>query len=96
MNVRVQEPVKLHYDNKVALQISANPIFKNKTYKIDCHFVREKIMNVLIYLEHISTKKKLADFHTRELGFPQHHVLLSKLGVLAVYTNSNLRGSIED
>ncbi|XP_049358503.1 secreted RxLR effector protein 161-like [Solanum verrucosum] len=86
LGINVKEPVAVFCDNKAAIQI----------VEIDCHFIREKIQQGLISTIYIPTGDQQADILTKALGKLQHDFLLSKLGVLNVFTTPSLRRSIED
>jgi len=83
LGVSINRPVQLFCDSKVAIQIAANPIFHERTkhIDIDCHFVREKIVQNLVQTQHVSTKEQLADLLTKSLGRLSHDYLMSKLGL---------------
>ncbi|XP_019069808.2 uncharacterized mitochondrial protein AtMg00810-like [Solanum lycopersicum] len=92
LGVEVKLPVQLFSDNKVAIQIEAHPIFheRKKYFDIDCHFVREKIMDELIQTQHIGTKEQQADILTKGLCKPQHELLIDKFGMKNIFFNSQL------
>ena len=73
-----------------------NPVLYHwtKHIVIDCHFIREKIIERLIELQYIPTDEQLADALKKTL--PSHHLqyLLSKLGMTAA--TPSLRGDDED
>lgn len=98
LNLDVQLPVPLYYDSKAAMQITANPVFHERTkhIDIDCHFIREKLQQGLINTCYLVSSEQLADLLTKSLSSLQHSHLLSKLGMINIFSVPSLKGVVED
>ena len=90
LGITVEVPIHLYCDSKTTIQIAANLIFHEriKHIDIDCHFVREKIVQGMIKTHHVSTKEQQADLLTKSLGRQQHSHLMSKLSLKVIYPPS--------
>lgn len=80
----VQHPVrmkrmKLYCNSQFVLYVAKNPIFHKDTkhIEVDCHFVRDAIINGLIAHSYVYTKVQLANIFTNALGKAQFEFLLS-------------------
>jgi hypothetical protein len=59
----------LHVDNASAIQIATNPVYHERTKRIevDCHSIREALDNRVISLPHVSTNLQIGDVFTKAM-----------------------------
>ena len=72
--------LKFFSDSKAAIAISCNPVFHDRTkhFKIDLHFLREKISKGVIKPVKIQSNDQVADIFTKGVGIVQHKVFFVK------------------
>jgi hypothetical protein len=97
LEIKTQEPMKMHCDNQVACHIASNLVFHERTkhIEVDCHFIREKIHSKEIETLFMRSKDQVADIFTKGLEPGMFNDNTIKLGMIDIYT-PNLRGSVEE
>lgn len=81
--VPISEPVNIFCDNTSAINISKNLVLHARTKHIELkyHFLREKVQNKEVLLQHVSSKEQLEDIFTKPLPKTTFTYLRGELGV---------------
>ena len=79
--------MKLICDNQVVLHISSNPVFHEriKHIKVNCYFIRAKIVLGCMTTSFFNFNDQLADIFTKSLRGPRIKHICDKLGAFDLY-----------
>ena len=79
--------MKLICNNQVALHISSNSVFHERTkhIRVDCHFIREKIASRCMTTSFVNSNDQLADMFIKSLKGPRIKYICDKLCAFDLY-----------
>ena len=75
------------------VQTCALPIYvRTKHIEIDCHLVRDKVLEGFIRMLHVKTNSQIANLLTKALNAHQFSFLVSKLNMVNIHAPLPLEG----
>ena len=76
--------ISLYCDNLSAIRLAENPVFHARTKHVEVHyhFIREKVLQAEIELEHVRTEKQAADLFTKGLSGNKFESFCHQLGMM--------------
>ncbi|KAK3033274.1 hypothetical protein RJ639_034348 [Escallonia herrerae] len=79
----IEYPISLYRDNFSAIRLAENPVFHARTKHVEVHyhFIREKVLQEEIELEHIKTENQVADLLTKSLSENTFQSFCHQLGM---------------
>ena len=77
----------MYCDNQTTIYITNNPTFHERTkhIEVDCHYVREIVMNGIITTPYTKSPNQFADIFTKRLNVRIYEFLCNKLGVINIH-----------
>lgn len=89
--VDTSQPTLFFCDNELAIKLASNPQFHERTkhIELDCHFIRDKVLDKTVKLMPIRSQHQLVDLFTKPLPKAKMVPLLSKMTLQDIFQRSS-------
>jgi hypothetical protein len=80
-------PLNLWCDNKSAINIANNPVQHDQTKHVEINrfFIKEKLDDVIIRINHVTSSEQIVDCLTKGLGHKECSSSCNKMGMIDIY-----------
>ena len=80
--------MSMYYANQTVIYIVNNPTFHERTkhIEVDCHYVREMVIQGIISTLYTKSSDQFADIFTKRLSVGTYEFLCNKLDMIDIYT----------
>ena len=80
-------PIRLHCDNKAAIEIAYNPVQHDRTkhVEVDQHFIKKNLNRKIIEFRFVRSEDQLADILTKAISGKAFDEAIRKLGMIDIY-----------
>lgn len=91
-HIPTQHDIHMYCDNASAIKLSRNPVFHARTKHLEVHhhFIRERVLEQEINIQHVSTHDQAADILTKVLPRQKFEKNRHQLGVRSVQQTQSL------
>ncbi len=83
LDIEQTESTVLYVDNRGAIDLARNPVYHDRSKHIDMryHFIRERVQDNTLQIEHVPGDNNVADIMTKPLARVKHTQYTSDLGI---------------
>ena len=87
LRIPTNHTMRILCDNKAAISIAKNPVHHDRTkhVEVDRHFIKEKVDNGIIDIDHVPSCSQTADILTKALPRHTYEGIRTNLGMIDIY-----------
>jgi hypothetical protein len=78
------DSIVIHCDNQRCVNLSENPVFRDKSkhIKIKYHYIKDMVQRKVVHVQYLSTHKQVADVFTKPLARTKFEYIRERLSLV--------------